>query len=63
MYSASVSSCIAKNIFRDLTDCELLLGIPMILVNLEKASTNINKAGKQLLGVRLSAETGGKMST
>ncbi len=46
-----------------MTDCELLLGIPIILVNLEKASTNINKAGKWLLGVRLSAETGGKMST
>ncbi len=26
------------------TDCVLLLGIPMILVYLEKASTNINRA-------------------
>jgi hypothetical protein len=35
----------------------------MILENLEKASTNINRVGKWLLGVRLSAETGGKIST
>jgi hypothetical protein len=47
----------------DKTGYELLLGIPMILVNLVKASTNINRAGKWLLGVRLLAETGGKIST
>jgi hypothetical protein len=46
-----------------MTDCELLLGIPMILVNLEKASTNIKRAGKVLFGVRLSADTGGRIST
>jgi hypothetical protein len=43
-----------------MTDWELLLGIPMILVNLEKASTKISRAGKLVLGVRLSTETGGK---
>jgi hypothetical protein len=46
-----------------MTDCEFLVGIPMILVNLEKASTKISKAEKWLLGVRLSAETGGSIST
>jgi hypothetical protein len=35
----------------------------MILVNLEKASTRNNRAGKVLLGMRLTAETAGKIST
>jgi hypothetical protein len=52
----------AKLLNATITDCELFLGIPM-MVNLEKASTNINRAGKWLFGGRLSAETGGKIST
>ncbi len=59
-----INLCSAAKVLKaSMTDCELLVGIPMILVNLEKASTYINIAGKLLLGVRLSVETGGKIST
>jgi hypothetical protein len=53
----------AKVLSAAITDCELLPGIPMIVVNLEKASTNINRAGKWLFGMRLSEKRGGRIST
>jgi hypothetical protein len=51
-----INLCSAAKVLKAaITDCEFLLGIPMILVDLEKESTNINRAGKWLFGVKLSA--------
>jgi hypothetical protein len=41
-----INLCSVAKVFTAITDWELLLDIPIIMVNLEKASANINRAGK-----------------
>jgi hypothetical protein len=59
-----INWCSVANILKAaVTDLVLLLGIPITLVNLQKAPTRIKRAGKEVFGGRLSSERAGKIST